>query len=63
MKNIMKTEELRKRGEKQLKTLLRKRQKELADLCLKSSAGQITNHSQIGKTKKEIARILTILNQ
>ncbi len=59
----MKPEELRKKDEKELKTLLKKRQRKLAELQLKESAGQLTDHSQIGKTKKQIARILTVINQ
>ncbi len=59
----MKIEAMRKKDETELQSLLKKRQKELAKLRLKSSAGQLTDLSQIGKTKKEIARILTVINQ
>ena len=59
----MKVEEFRKKSEKELTKLLNKKRRELTNLNLKDSAGQLRDNSQIEKNKRDIARILTIINE
>ncbi len=59
----MKIAELRKQDIKQLHKTVLQNQKKLSDLRFKFSANQLKNVKEMHNTKKEIARILTIINE
>lgn len=59
----MKNKELRLKNEEELKILLGESQKKLRDLRFTLKAGKIKNTKEIKLLKKDIARILTILNE
>ncbi len=61
--NHMKTEELRNKDIKELKKSVLDLTKKLSDLRFKFSANQLKNVKEIHNTKKEIARMLTIINE
>jgi len=58
----MKIKELREKNEKELKAMLVESRGKLRQLKFELAARQMKNAKDIGKTKKEIARILTLLN-
>jgi len=57
----MKIKETAKKSEKELKRMLLEKRERLRNLSFDSAQGKLRNTSQIGKIKKDIARILTIL--
>ena len=59
----MEVTDLREKNVKELKELETKVRKELLDAKLHLAAGGLKDKSLIGKKKKEIARILTVLNE
>ncbi|MBX4200531.1 50S ribosomal protein L29 [Candidatus Parcubacteria bacterium] len=59
----MKTEELRKKNITELKKTAGELSKQLSDLRFKLSANQLKNVKEMHNTKKEIARVLTIINE
>ena len=59
----MKTAELRKKDKKELEKTVLDLRKKLSDLRFKFSSGKLKNVKEINSSKKEIARILTILNE
>jgi large subunit ribosomal protein L29 len=59
----MKFSELKNLPKEELKRLLIQNRERLKDLTFNLSFGKIKDSSQIKKTKKIIARILTLLNQ
>ncbi|MGE4554638.1 MAG: 50S ribosomal protein L29 [Candidatus Paceibacterota bacterium] len=59
----MKTKELRKKSETELKDLLKQNYKKMEELKLNNALGKLKNPYVIKEIKKEIARILTILNE
>lgn len=59
----MTTEELRKLTEEELLTKLSELRKELSDIQFQVRINKENDFSKIRKTKKEIARILTIKNE
>jgi large subunit ribosomal protein L29 len=59
----MKAAELRKRDKKELAKSAEVLRKKLSDLRFKFSSGKLKNVKEINQSKKEIARILTILNE
>ncbi len=59
----MKAAELRKRDKKELEKLAQELVKKLSDLRFKFSSNKLKNVKEINNTKKEIARILTILRE
>lgn len=60
----MKARELRSRTLKELHTLLRQKRQELAEFRYKNAQSPISQApSVIPKLKKEIARILTVINE
>ncbi len=59
----MKINELRKKDIGELKKLVQDHTKKLSDLRFKFSSSQIKNVKEISNTKKEIAKILTIINE
>lgn len=58
----MKATELKQKPEGDLKKMLVEKRGKLFDLRVNLNEGQVKNTSEIGKTKKDVARILTILN-
>ena len=59
----MKTVELRKKDKKELEKSVQELRKKLSDLRFKFSSGKLKNVKEINSSKKEIARILTIINE
>ena len=59
----MKAKELKQLSLKQLETKLIEYRKKLQDLRFKLAAGKLKNPHQVSQTKKDIARILTFINQ
>ncbi len=59
----MKALELRQYTDEELERLLEEKKKQLMDLRFQLSMGQLNNYSQIKQTKKDIARIKTILRE
>ncbi len=59
----MKISEIKKKPKEKLTDLLIQKREELRNLCFKNSAGKVKNVKEISKTRKDIARILTILNE
>jgi len=59
----MKTAELRKKDIKELQRTNQELVKKLSDLRFKFSANQLKNVKEMHNTKKEIARILTIIKE
>ena len=57
----MKAAELKQKPEEDLKKMLIENESKLFDLRINLNEGQVKNTSEIGKSKKDIARILTIL--
>ncbi len=59
----MKIEEIRKKDKSELEKSIQDLRKKLSDIRFKFSANKLKNVKEIGNIKKEIARMLTILNQ
>lgn len=59
----MKVAELRKRNIKELQKSAQELTKKLSDLRFKFSSGKLKNVKEISNSKKEIARILTIIKE
>jgi len=59
----MKVIELRKKDKKELEKSVHDLRKKLSDLRFKFSSGKLKNVKEINNSKKEIARILTILRE
>lgn len=59
----MKTDELRKTDITELKKKIVELKKKLSDIRFKFSANQVKNVKEISNTKKEVARILTIIKE
>jgi len=59
----MKTVELRKKDIKELRKSVLDHTKKLSDLRFKFSANQLKNVKEIHNTKKEIAKMLTIIKE
>ena len=57
----MKVKELRKKERKELEKMTQDLRKKMSDLRFKFSSGKLKNVKEITNSKKEIARILTIL--
>ncbi|MCX5751051.1 MAG: 50S ribosomal protein L29 [Candidatus Saganbacteria bacterium] len=60
---MLETTDLREKSVKELQELEIKARKEVLDINLQLAAGGQKDLSLVGKKKKEIARILTILNE
>ena len=58
----MKINELVNKNNEELKSLLKDLKKENFNMRFQKVYGQITNTSRVSQVKKDIARILTILN-
>ena len=59
----MKTKEIREKSDEVLKTQLAERKKHLFDLRSQAVTEKLEDPTQMGKTRKEIARLTTILHQ
>ena len=59
----MKALELRKRDKKELDKDIHELTKKLSDLRFRFSSGKLKNVKEINHSKKEIARILTIIKE
>ena len=59
----MKNSELRKKDIKELQKSVLENTKHLSDLRFKFSANQLKNVKEMHNTKKEIARMLTIIKE
>ena len=59
----MKTTELRKKDKKELEKIAMELTKKLSDLRFKFSSGKLKNVKEINNSKKERARIMTILRE
>ncbi len=59
----MRAEELREKSERELHELLREKREALSNLRFKRVTDVIEDSSQFDKTKRDIARILTVLNE
>jgi len=59
----MKTAELRKKDKKELEKSVHDLRKKLSDLRFKFSSGKLKNVKEINNSKKEMARILTIIKE
>jgi len=57
----MKTAELRQKTKSELEALVRDSREKLRQLYFDLSAGKVKNVREVRKTKKEIARILTLI--
>ena len=57
----MKTQEMRVLGRPELEKQLEEAHKELFNLRFRSATKQLVNHREIGKVKKNIARMKTVL--
>jgi len=60
---MMKAVELRKRDKKELEKMVLDLRKKLNDIRFKFTSNKLKNVKEINNTKKEIARILTILTE
>ncbi|MDO8486088.1 MAG: 50S ribosomal protein L29 [Candidatus Staskawiczbacteria bacterium] len=59
----MKAQELRKKNKKELEKSVQDLKKKLSDLRFKFSSNKLKNVKEINQSKKETARILTILKE
>jgi len=59
----MKVAEIRKKDKKELEKAVLELTKKLSDLRFKFSSGKLKNVKEIKNSRKEIARILTILKE
>lgn len=59
----MKAKELRQKSEKELQKLLQELRERLRKLRFDLVSGKVKNVREIRQTRKDIARILTILNE
>lgn len=59
----MKSQEMRKKSKTQLQKLLSERQEDLRSLRFALVSGKLKNVREIRETKKDIARILTIMER
>jgi len=59
----VKASKLRKKSETELQKILRQKREKLQKLRFDLAAGKLKNFQEIKQTKKDIARILTVLNE
>lgn len=59
----MKTKELRSKSVEELLKLKEETSRELFDIRMKNHTGQLLDVSTIGKLKKDVARILTVIKE
>jgi len=59
----MKASELRKKDKKELEKMVQDFKKKLSDLRFRFSSNKLKNVKEISNSKKEMARIITILKE
>ncbi|MBD3282206.1 MAG: 50S ribosomal protein L29 [Candidatus Portnoybacteria bacterium] len=59
----MKTKELRQKSQKELHKILRELREKLRDLRFNLASGKVKDIKAVHQTKKDIARILTLLKE
>jgi len=59
----MKAKELRKKDIKELEKAVQELRKKLSDLRFKISSGKLKDVKEVSHSKKEIARILTLIKE
>jgi large subunit ribosomal protein L29 len=59
----MKAQELRKKSDSELQKILQQKRERLQNLRFDLASGRVKNVREIREIKKDIARILTILNE
>lgn len=59
----MEIKEIRKKTDKELTKFLAEQRDKLRDLRFKISSRQHKNYKEMGEVKREIARILTVMNE
>lgn len=59
----MKTKELKTKREKELQDLLKEKRVQLRELRFKTASGRLADNQSIGRIKRDIARIMTILKE
>ena len=62
-KKVTETEAIRKLAEITIQNNIGELKQELFNLRFQAAVGKLENTAQIGKTKKQIARMLTVLNE
>jgi len=63
MKTAMKTSELRTKNPAELQQELNELLKAQFNLRMQGATQQLTNHSQVKKVRRDIARVRTLLNE
>ena len=59
----MKASELRTKSEKELNEELINLRREQFNLRMQQSTGELNNHTEHGRVRKDIARVKTVLNE
>lgn len=59
----MKPSEIRAKAAQEISKMISEKEEELFNLKLKLRTGQMTKTAEVGKTRKDIARMRTILNE
>lgn len=62
-KKVTETDAIRKLDEVTIQNNIGELKQELFNLRFQAAVGKLENTAQIGKTKKQIARMLTVLNE
>jgi large subunit ribosomal protein L29 len=60
---VVKSEELRELGSKELLERQEELARELFNLRFQLATGQLSNHTAVKKTKRDIARVKTVLKE
>lgn len=59
----MKIKEIKEKKEAELQKLLREKREKLRELRFTLATGKLKNSAEIKQAKKDVARILTVLNE
>lgn len=59
----MEIKEFRKKSDKELTKLLAEQREKLRDLRFKIESKQYKNYKEMGKLKKDIAKVITVMNE
>ena len=59
----MKASELRQKSKDDLQTLLQDLSRERFNLRMQKSTGQLSNSAEVKRVRRDIARLLTVLNE
>ena len=63
VKKVTEMEKIKKLDDATIKNNIEELKKELFNLRLQAAVGKLENTAKIGKTKKDIARMKTVLNE